>query len=82
MFLDLGSLVLRTVNQIQSLAQTLVGAGVGVELIFRGNFKARVDWARGIYQKTDIYAGATEQVERDNDIDPDGEFYFLLEAVW
>ena len=62
--------------------QTLVGAGVGVELIFRGNFKARVDWARGIYQKTDIYAGAMERVERDNDIDPDGEFYFLFEAVW
>ena len=53
-----------------------------MELIFRGNFKARVDWARGIYQKTDIYAGAMERVERDNDIDPDGEFYFLFEAVW
>lgn len=62
--------------------QTLVGAGVGVELIFRGNIKARVDWARGIYQKTDIYSGSTQQIERDNAIDPDGEFYFLFEAVW
>ncbi len=62
--------------------QTLVGAGVGVELIFRGNFKVRVDWARGIYQKTDIYNGGQIQTERNNDIDPDGEFYFLFDVVW
>ena len=63
--------------------QTLVGVGVGVELIFRGNFRARVDWGRGIYQKTEVYGDSgAELIERNNDIDDSGEFYFLFDLVW
>lgn len=63
--------------------QTLVGVGLGLELIFRGNFKARVDWGRGVYQKTDVYFDSGPvRTEENTNIDPAGEFYFLFDVVW
>ncbi len=66
--------------------QTLVGAGVGLELVFRGNLRARVDWARGVYQSVQCdpsSIGTTLCLNaQEGDIDPDGEFYFLFSVVF
>lgn len=69
--------------------QTLVGAGVGLELIFRGNLRARVDWARGIYQSVDCAlltpGGSLDPTclnARQGDIDSSGELYFLFGVVF
>jgi len=66
--------------------QTLVGAGVGLEFIFRGNFRARVDWAHGIYQSTTCDAGDVTtpscQTAQQGNIDPSGELYFLFSVVF
>jgi hypothetical protein len=69
--------------------QTLVGAGVGVELVFRNNLRVRVDWAHGIYQSVGCDAltpggqpDPTCLVARQGDIAPDGELYFLFGVVF
>lgn len=96
-FVDAG----RSVRNDRQLAtgtevnQTLVGAGVGLEFIFRGNLRARVDWAHGIYQSTECDpiipgtpsnpAGGTDlacQSALEGDIDPSGELYFLFSVVF
>lgn len=66
--------------------QTLVGAGVGLEFIFRGNLRARVDWAHGIYQSTtcdptDVTSPSCQTAQQGN-IDPSGELYFLFSVVF
>ena len=71
------------------LDQTLVGAGVGLELVIRSNLRARIDWARGIYQSVNCdpatpsgqpdLACLSSQNRR---IDPSGELYFLFSVVY
>ncbi len=96
-FVDAG----RSVRNDRQLAtgtevnQTLVGAGVGLEFVFRGNLRARVDWAHGIYQSTECDpnipatastpAGTTDFAcvnALQGDIDPSGELYFLFSVVF
>jgi hypothetical protein len=48
--------------------QTLIGAGVGLEFVYKGNLRARVDWGRGVYQKVDC---PTHVPNNDPDPDPD-----------
>ena len=71
------------------LDQTLVGAGVGLEFVFRGNLRARVDWARGIYQSVDCQAitplgnpDTSCLTAKQGNIDPNGRFYFLFNVVY
>jgi hypothetical protein len=73
--------------------QSLVGVGVGVELTFKSYLRARVDWARGVYQKVDcqsLVLGPNDTLVADagcisakqGDIDPSGRLYFLISVMY
>ena len=90
-FVDVGQSI-RNNRQLSvgtELDQTLIGAGVGLELVLRSNLRARVDWARGIYQS--INCNPTTSSGQPNlgcltaqsrPIDPSGELYFLFSVVY
>jgi len=84
-FIDAGQTIRNrrevAVPAIDEFNQTLVGAGVGAELILGGRIRARVDWGRGIYQKTDCLSIATTCGGAD-DIDPKGELNFLFSLIY
>lgn len=91
-FVDAGRTV-RNDPQLASateLNQSLVGAGVGLEFVFKGNLRARVDWAHGVYQNiqcddlTPSGAIAVQCVnaKANGDIKPGGQFYFLFSGAW
>ena len=54
--------------------ETLLSAGVGLELRIRHNLNIRVDWARAL---TSTSSGASQPVSRGND-----EFHFLFSLVY
>lgn len=62
--------------------QTLVGAGVGAELILGGHLRARVDWGRGLYQNRSCVVSSAPQCNGPDDIDPKGELNFLFSLVY
>jgi len=71
--------------------QTLVGAGVGLEFVYKGNSRARVDWARGVYQNVDcaveVPGGGGGRdlgcvAAKAGDIDSNGRFYFLFSVMY
>ncbi|MDH4016983.1 MAG: hypothetical protein OEV20_06570, partial [Actinomycetota bacterium] len=68
-------------NAADELNQTLVGAGVGLELNVAGRFRARVDWGRGIYQHRDCI-GTSPACTGSDDIDPKGELSFLFSLIY
>lgn len=87
-FIDAGKSI-RNNGQLATateLNQSLVGAGVGLEFIFRGNLRARVDWAHGIYQSTQCDPRSIGQPAclnaQQGNINPDGELYFLFGVVF
>jgi hemolysin activation/secretion protein len=88
-FVDAGRSVRNQNSEIPSQSaewnETLVGAGVGLELIFKGRIRARVDWARGIYQDVELAGGCTDpenKCPRPSDIDPSGRFHFLFSVMY
>ena len=86
-FIDAGKSI-RNNPQLASgteLNQFLVGAGAGVEFVYKGNLTVRVDWAKGIHQEVDCDPTGDPgcQVARDEiDTDQSGKFYFLINGVW
>jgi hypothetical protein len=70
----------RSATPIDEFNQTLVGAGVGLELILGGKFRARADWGRGIYQVRDCIDQATCPAQPA--IDKAGVFNFLFSVVY
>ncbi|MCS5636715.1 MAG: hypothetical protein NZ990_09375 [Myxococcota bacterium] len=72
------------------LNQFLVGAGAGIEFVYKGNFTARVDWARGIHQEVDCSATTPSggpdlgclNAKAESQTDSSGKFYFLISGVW
>jgi hypothetical protein len=88
-FVDAGRSVRNQNPDIPSVSpeynETLVGAGVGIELIFKGRIRARVDWARGIYQDVELVGGCTSPTDycpKPSDIDPSGRFHFLFSVMY
>ena len=73
----------RYLNQsAQEINQTLVGAGVGLELVFKGRVRARVDWGRGLYQNRDCLNPAAAVCQTEDDIDPKGQLHFLFSVIY
>ena len=72
------------------LNQFLVGAGAGIEFVYKGNFTARVDWARGIHQEVDCSLTTPsggpdlgcQSAKAESQTDSSGKFYFLISGVW
>jgi hemolysin activation/secretion protein len=71
------------------LNQTLVGAGVGLEFIYKGNARIQVDWGRGLYKNTDGsltdvggFGDASCARAKLEGIDSSGEFYFLFSVMY
>jgi len=65
--------------------QTLLSAGVGVELSFGGRVRARVDWGRGILHDQSISCTPGVQAacrQPDSAIDSSGELHFLFSLVY
>jgi len=63
--------------------ETLVGAGVGLELLIKGRIRARADWGRGIYQSwTCDIVNQQACPSRPDDIDPKGELNFLFSVIY
>ena len=63
--------------------QTLIGAGVGLEFVFKGRARARVDWARGIYQDISATSACVPATcPQPDDIDPSGRFHFLFSLMY
>ncbi|MDG2335282.1 MAG: hypothetical protein P8Q97_13735 [Myxococcota bacterium] len=91
-FVDVGKSI-RNNPQLGSgteLNQFLVGAGAGVEFVYKGNFTVRVDWARGIHQEVDCSTttalGSPDlgclNAKSESTSDDNGTFYFLINGVW
>ncbi len=78
-FVDAGRAV-RNDRIGEELNQTLIGAGVGLEFVFGGRARARIDWARGLHQKGECPPGISCNLP--NDIDPNGEFHFLFSLMY
>ena len=72
------------------LNQFLVGAGAGIEFIYKGNLSVRVDWARGIHQEVDCSpttpSGSPDlgclSAQSETQTDGNGKFYFMINGVW
>ena len=72
------------------LNQFLVGAGAGIEFVYKGNLSVRVDWARGIHQEVDCStttpSGSPDlgclNALSESHTDDDGTFYFMINGVW
>ena len=79
-FVDAGRSIRNDRGSRRELNQTLVGAGVGLEFVFRGRLRARVDWGRGLYQDTQCPRGVA--CGSQDDIDPQGEFHFLFSLMY
>ena len=68
----------------------LVGAGAGIEFVYKGNLTVRVDWARGIHQEVDCNpttpSGSPDlgclSARSETNTDQSGQFYFLINGVW
>jgi hypothetical protein len=91
-FIDAGKSI-RNNPQLASgteLDQFLVGAGAGIEFVYKGNLTVRVDWARGIHQEVDCDpttpSGSPDlgclSAQSETDTDQSGKFYFLINGVW
>ncbi len=83
-FVDAGATVRNqrelSVSNVE-LNQTLVGAGVGLEL-FLGRFvRARVDWGHGLYDRVTCASNALVCPDEDR-IDPKGTFHFLFSVSY
>ncbi len=79
-FVDAGATIRnrRLNNPIDELNQTLVGTGVGLELLVGRYVRARVDWGRGLYNSWDCRGPDTSCAGPDESIDPKGTFHFLF----
>ena len=72
------------------LNQFLVGAGAGIEFVYKGNLTVRVDWARGIHQEIDCSLTTPEgnpdtgciNAIAESGTDSNGKFYFMISGVW
>jgi hypothetical protein len=95
-FIDVGKSVRndRLAGNSTELNQDLVGVGVGLEFIFKGRLRARVDWGRGIYQSIDCHEVLPDPdtqlptaqnsciLAKQAEPNPAGELHFLFSLMY
>ncbi len=74
-FVDMGYSDRNGGEDVLEFDQFLTSVGVGLEATFKGNLRARVDWARGVYEHHSNDAGR-------DPIDKSGEFHFLFSVMY